>query len=94
MKFITMIDPAIDSEAPNYPTFVEGQKADVWIKWPERRNLQFNETGNRNILGYVWPDGKTAFPDYLYPSTYEWWRTQILEYRKQIKFDAIWIDMK
>ncbi|CAF0767231.1 unnamed protein product, partial [Adineta ricciae] len=93
MKFITMIDPAIDSEAPNYPVFVEGQKADVWIKWPERRNLQFNETGNRTILGYVWPDGKTAFPDYFYPSTNEWWRTQILEYRKKIKFDGIWIDM-
>jgi alpha-glucosidase (family GH31 glycosyl hydrolase) len=57
MKFITILDPAIDSEEPNYDVFSEGQKADIWIKWPERRNIQFNETKNRNLVGYVWPYG-------------------------------------
>jgi alpha-glucosidase (family GH31 glycosyl hydrolase) len=61
MKFITILDPAIDSEEPNYDVFTEGQKADVWIKWPARRNIQFNETGNRNMLGYVWPNGIVLF---------------------------------
>jgi len=57
MKFITILDPAIDSEEPNYNVFKEGQKENIWIKWPENRNIQFNETNNRNIIGYVWPIG-------------------------------------
>ncbi|CAF4353764.1 unnamed protein product, partial [Adineta steineri] len=69
MKFITMLDPAIDTEAKDYSVYTEGQKADIWMKWPERRNLQFHETNDRKILGYVWPDGKTAFPDFFYPPT-------------------------
>ena len=58
MKFITILDPAIDSEAPSYDVFTSGQAKDIWIKWPTGENLQFNETGNRNMLGYVWPDGE------------------------------------
>ena len=57
MKFITILHPSINSEEPNYDVFIEGQKADIWIKWPTRRNLQFNETNNRNMLGYVWSYG-------------------------------------
>jgi hypothetical protein len=57
MKFITILDPAIDSEEENYTVFTEGQKDDIWIKWPERKNPQINETLNRNMLGYVWPYG-------------------------------------
>jgi len=93
MKFITILDPAIDSEEPNYSVFTEGEKNNVWIKWPQRKNLQFNETKNRNLLGYVWPYGKAVFPDYFYPATKIWWTKQILEYHKTIQFDALWIDM-
>ena len=57
MKFITILDPAIDSEEVNYGIFKEGQEKDIWIKWPENRNIQFNETKNRNMVGYVWPVG-------------------------------------
>ena len=60
MKFITILDPAIDSEAKNYSVYLDGQKDDIWIKWPQGQNLQFNETGNRNMLGYVWPTGQYA----------------------------------
>ena len=113
MKFITILDPAIDSEEPNYDVFTEGQTADIWIKWPKDRNVQFNETNSRNMIGYVWPIGswkandrklssflvdlflgKTVFPDYLNPLAKEWWKNQILNYHKQLKFDALWIDMK
>jgi alpha-glucosidase (family GH31 glycosyl hydrolase) len=64
MKFITILDPAIDSEAKNYAVYTEGQKADIWIKWPENQNLQLNETGNRNMLGYVWPYGTFVCNNY------------------------------
>ncbi|CAF0867380.1 unnamed protein product [Adineta ricciae] len=93
MKFITILDPAIDSEEPNYAVFSEGQQSDIWIKWPEAKNIQFNETGNRNMLGYVWPIGKTVFPDYFYPPALDWWKKQVLDYYKLLKFDGLWIDM-
>ncbi|CAF3630946.1 unnamed protein product [Adineta steineri] len=93
MKFITILDPAIDSEAKNYDVFTRGQQKDIWIKWPTHRNIQFNETGNRNMLGYVWPDGKTVFPDFFYPPAKEWWKSEILAYYSKLKFDGLWIDM-
>ncbi|CAF1150433.1 unnamed protein product [Rotaria sordida] len=93
MKFITILDPAIDSEEKNYSTYDEGEKASIWIKWPAHRNIQFNETGNRNMIGYVWPDGKTVFPDFFYPPTFDWWKSQIVDYHKKLKFDGLWIDM-
>jgi alpha-glucosidase (family GH31 glycosyl hydrolase) len=57
MKFITILDPAVDSQETNYNVFKDGQKENIWIKWPENKNIQFNETNNRNIIGYVWPIG-------------------------------------
>jgi alpha-glucosidase (family GH31 glycosyl hydrolase) len=45
-KFVTILDPAIDSEEPNYDPFLEGQKNDIWIKWPQNRNVQFDEINN------------------------------------------------
>ena len=66
MKFITMLDPAIDSEAKNYSSYIKGQKDNIWIKWPEDQNVQFNETGNRNMLGYVWPDGEFILHIFLF----------------------------
>ena len=78
----------------NYSTYREGLLNDIYIKWPEHKNLQVNLTGNRNMLGYVWPLGRTVFPDYFYPPTKQWWKTQILNYHKKIQFDGLWIDMK
>ena len=57
MKFITILDPAIDSQQPGYGAFTLGQQQNIWIKWPVDKNLQFNETGTQNMLGYVWPPG-------------------------------------
>ncbi|CAF1467623.1 unnamed protein product, partial [Didymodactylos carnosus] len=87
MKFITILDPAIDSEKENYSTFLEGQKKDIWIKWPKNKNIQFNETGR------VWTIGKAVFPDYFLSETKEWWKTEILNYHQKLKFDGLWIDM-
>ncbi|CAF2051540.1 unnamed protein product [Rotaria magnacalcarata] len=93
MKFITILDPAIDSEEPNYSVYAEGQRDNIWIKWPTRRNVQYSETGNRNMVGYVWPDGKTVFPDFFYPPAKRWWKSQVVNYYSQLKFDGLWIDM-
>ncbi|CAF1211765.1 unnamed protein product, partial [Didymodactylos carnosus] len=93
MKFVTILDPAIDSQHPNYSAFVLGEQHNIWIKWPVNENLQFNETGNQNMLGNVWPPGKVVFPDFFYPPTKSWWLNQIVTWHNTLNFDAIWIDM-
>jgi alpha-glucosidase (family GH31 glycosyl hydrolase) len=46
------------------------------------------------MLGYVWPDGKTVFPDFFLNETHEWWTNEILNhYQNTLKFDGLWIGM-
>ena len=55
-------------EEPNYDTYLEGKKNDIYIKWPADQNPQKNETiDNKNefMVGYVWPEGKAVFPDFF-----------------------------
>ena len=40
------------------------------------------------MLGYVWPDGKTAFPDYFKNTTQKWWISEIVKHYKTLKFDG------
>ena len=30
------------------------------------------------MVGYVWPDTKTVFPDFLKPETQEWWKNELI----------------
>lgn len=94
IKFIIIIDPALIISEPNYGPYLRGQSQDVWIKWPKTTNPQFSETGNQNMLGYVWPQGKVVFPDFFINKTIDWWSQEIkLFYDTTIKFDGLWIDM-
>ncbi|XP_055327410.1 LOW QUALITY PROTEIN: sucrase-isomaltase, intestinal-like [Paramacrobiotus metropolitanus] len=108
MRYVIILDPAIHADAavkhPNDPPYLAYERAkelDVFLKWP----LNFNETFlsanpettnvNRTIFGKVWPDGRSAFPDFMRNSTDQWW-TEMIDYTYNtlgIKFDAIWIDM-
>ncbi|GAA6083741.1 sucrase-isomaltase, intestinal, partial [Tachysurus ichikawai] len=40
----------------------------------------------------VWP-GETVFPDYTKQSCIKWWVDEISQFHKQVKHDAMWIDM-
>lgn len=79
-------------EEPNYGTFSRGKLNDVFIKWPEDQNEQRNETKDNNneyMVGYVWPSGKTVFPDFLKKDTQEWWIQEIqMYYWDTLKFDG------
>lgn len=61
MRFIPIVDPALVMNDPNYMPYVRGQQNGVWIKWPKDLNPQENETVNRTMLGYVWPEGLLLF---------------------------------
>ena len=64
----------------------------MFIKWPEDQNPQLNETGTENntyVLGYVWPEGKTVFPDFFKNKTRNWWKNEIKNhYNRVLKFDG------
>ena len=41
------------------------------------------------MVGYVWPEGKTVFPDFFKNRTQEWWIKQIKDhYQNTLKFDG------
>ena len=82
-KYVVMIDPAIFvGEDPSYKPYQSGVEANVFIK---------NRTGDI-IVGKVWP-GLTAFPDFLWSQTKDWWGYWIQYLRKSLPFDGVWIDM-
>jgi hypothetical protein len=79
---------------PGYQPYIRGQQQDVWIKWPANNNPQFWESGNQNMLGYVWPEGKTVFPDFFLNRTIAWWSNEVKLFYNTIKFDGLWIGNK
>ena len=86
MKFVPILDPAISSGEPSgsYPAFDDGVELDIWVKDP----------AGAPLVGQVWPDDPTYFPDFSNPVTQEWWIQQILELYQILKFDGLWIGKK
>ncbi|OQV25082.1 Sucrase-isomaltase, intestinal [Hypsibius exemplaris] len=108
MRYVIILDPAIHADAKlkypgtpaeNYTAYTEGVKRDIFIKWPaslaSRPEFADSVGPNRAMLGKVWPDGRSAFPDFFKNDTLQWWTDMIEEqYTVQgIKFDALWLDM-
>ena len=72
-------DPAIVCDPDNYPPSKRGIDADAFIKWMDPLlvpNDQPEKCGNY-VVGYVWPDNKTLFPDFYKPSTQDWWANEL-----------------
>lgn len=40
----------------------------------------------------MWP-GLTAFPDFSYPGTQDYWDKMLAQFRNLVEFDGLWIDM-
>lgn len=96
LRFIIILDPAINAEmGEEYPVHVRAKDRDVYITWPPHLVPEQNFGAGDVMLGYVWPDNRTAFPDFFRSSTKAWWKEEIkLLYTSQgLKFDGLWIDM-
>ncbi|KAG7153671.1 Maltase-glucoamylase, intestinal-like [Homarus americanus] len=76
-----------------YPVHHRALQKDVYIKWPQELVPEENHGGGDIMLGYVWPDNRTAFPDFLRSSTKEWWKEEIIRLYDTLEFDGLWLDM-
>ncbi|XP_042208906.1 probable maltase-glucoamylase 2 isoform X2 [Homarus americanus] len=95
LRFIINLDPAINAEMSEeeYPVHHRALQKDVYIKWPQELVPEENHGGGDIMLGYVWPDNRTAFPDFLRSSTKEWWKEEIIRLYDTLEFDGLWLDM-
>ena len=83
LRSVTILDPAIPN-TKDYEPWTKFNDAKAYITWE-------NDT---NMIGYVWPDDKVAFPDFFKTSAKNVWIDLIVEYMKTtLKTDGIWIDM-
>uniref|UniRef100_A0A674BR71 Maltase n=1 Tax=Salmo trutta TaxID=8032 RepID=A0A674BR71_SALTR len=85
-KYILILDPAIAiSRRINgpYEAYDRGTQKNAWVTEAD---------GITPLVGEVWP-GVAVFPDYTNPSCKEWWTDEYVRLSKEIKHDALWIDM-
>ncbi|XDV11576.1 hypothetical protein PO909_000477, partial [Leuciscus waleckii] len=85
-KYITILDPAVSTGRRingAYEALDRGHAAKAWVTEAD---------GQTPLLGEVWP-GETLFPDYTNPSCIDWWVDEISRFHKEVKHDALWIDM-
>lgn len=82
--YIPIVDPGISSTQPrgSYPAYDEGLQMGVFI----------NSSNGETFIGQVWP-GLTAFPDFSYPGTQDYWDKMLAQFRNLVEFDGLWIDM-
>ncbi|TDZ13568.1 Alpha-glucosidase [Colletotrichum spinosum] len=90
--FVPIVDSAIYSPNPDkkddkYPTYGRGLEADAFVLNPD----------GSLYVGAVWP-GYTVFPDWVgavlgKSKTFDWWKAELVQWFKKVKFDGIWIDM-
>ncbi|KAA0198025.1 hypothetical protein HAZT_HAZT009477 [Hyalella azteca] len=94
-RFIIILDPAINLSESEYPTHARALAADAYIKWPEgtdQATLDYNNGGGSSMmLAYVWPENRTAFPNWHKQATQEWWTKEIRLFHQKIPFDGLWI---
>ncbi|CAJ0599537.1 unnamed protein product [Cylicocyclus nassatus] len=100
MRVVLMFDPAVQV---NYEPFERAMTAKAkFVEWERQDQVMTSinslyplVNGTRIMLGLVWPDNHTAFPDFLDPSgnTEKWWIDELVRFKQEIDYDGIWIDM-
>ncbi|KAM7399513.1 hypothetical protein PAMP_018780 [Pampus punctatissimus] len=86
-RYILILDPAIATnkrvgDAP-YESYDRGTEKNAWVT---------ESDGKTPLLGEVWP-GETVFPDYTSQNCIDWWVDEYEQFYREIKHDALWIDM-
>jgi len=79
--FVPIVDPGIMVDS-NYSPYTTGVELDLYIK----------DLSGGYYLGQVWP-GPTYFPDFLHPSSQDYWTKHLSTFHSAVSVDGIWIDM-
>ncbi|XP_045930577.1 maltase-glucoamylase, intestinal [Micropterus dolomieu] len=86
-KYILILDPAIATSklvgGASYGSYDRGTEKNAWVT---------KSDGKTPLLGEVWP-GVTVFPDYTSQNCIDWWVDEYERFYREIKHDALWIDM-
>ncbi|XP_033832313.1 sucrase-isomaltase, intestinal [Periophthalmus magnuspinnatus] len=86
-RYILILDPAIATSKrvgnTSYDSYDRGTAKNAWV---------FEADGKTPLLGEVWP-GETVFPDYTSQACIDWWVDEYERFSREIKHDALWIDM-
>ncbi|CAL8361168.1 unnamed protein product [Merluccius merluccius] len=86
-RYILILDPAIATSKlqgnASYGSYDRGTAKKAWVT---------ESDGHTPLLGEVWP-GETVFPDYTNPNCIDWWVDEYERFYREVKHDALWIDM-
>jgi len=95
VKVILILDPGIAIDWDNYEPAERGRTADVFIKWMSSDLVPADqpEGAADYMVGYLWPDTKTVYPDFFKNETVDWWKNELSLMHDILEYDAIWIDM-
>ncbi|KAK1899567.1 Maltase-glucoamylase intestinal [Dissostichus eleginoides] len=86
------------NELPQFADYLheKGQKyiliLDPAVATSKRKAWITDSDGETPLLGEVWP-GETVFPDYTSQNCMDWWVDEYERFSREIKHDALWIDM-
>lgn len=84
MHYIPLIDAGVsgNDDGGNYLPYIEGVKADIFIKDAET---------NRPFVGKVWNYNSTVWPDHTNPKTRDYYFRMMKLLHDQMAFDGAWI---
>ncbi len=85
MRRIWILDPALIVNNTDYWPFETGKANNVFITWP-KENPDFAVTNSSIMVGYCWPAGKVAYPDFFKSSTKKWWIESIERHYPDLEF--------
>lgn len=93
MHVIIILDPALVSNQTSYPPYEKIKRVNGYVSWPSDVTPPADSADNGTMLGYVWPKGKTAFPDFFKAATRQAWKELIVNNHQELVTDGLWIDM-
>ncbi|KAA0190891.1 hypothetical protein HAZT_HAZT012257, partial [Hyalella azteca] len=95
LKMVLILDPSIGVNITDNPPYVTGRAEDVFLKWmtPDLVPTDQPPEADDFLLGNVWPNERSAFPDFMKAATRSWWLDEITYFHRLINFDGLWIDM-
>ncbi|XP_070183432.1 maltase-glucoamylase-like [Littorina saxatilis] len=94
MHTIIILDPALISNVSGYEPYEKIKSVNGFVSWSSDVTSPADSRDSSGaMLGYVWPQGKVAFPDFFKNVTRQAWKELIVKHHERLAIDGLWIDM-